>query len=384
MRRILGVALLLVLGGPEAAGAQSLLSVDGFGVPIYGLNGRARALGGIGVGLGGAAILPTDPAAAADVIASSLVFAGSSSWVDVAQGEVSSDFQTNRFPLIGASYPVSDLGVLSVTFGSILDQTWEDRRSSVLSIEGGGQAFVTDVFESDGGISALEVGFARRFGRIAVGARAGRYTGSLDRTLTRVFDSVTVGSGVPPFQTGGRWEYSGFTGTIGASASIGSQVFVSGSVRLGGDVDATASRGTEEGDASVGMPTEYRAGGSFLLAPELVANAGFQYADWAGTDATGRSEWRVGGGFEWTGSRILGKEGAWRVGAQRTQLPFLPEGSGSANETLFSGGFGLELVQSEAGPIGWFDFALEFGGRSFGDVSEDILRSTLSVSIAGF
>ena len=43
-----------------------------------------------------------------------------------------------------------------------------------------------------------------------------------------------------------------------------------------------------------------------------------------------------------------------------------------------------ELVESDQGSLGWFDLSLEFGSRSFGAVSEDIVRTTLSVSVAGF
>ncbi len=381
-RALVVAAALLFMAAPVQA--QSLLSVDGFGFPQTGLTGRARALGGIGLGIGGARLSSVDPAGAADMIASSIAFTGSTSWVDVTQGDASSDFSTTRFPMIALSYPAGSYGVVSVGFSTLLDQTWQDERASTVDIGGGGEAFVRDIFESEGDVSALEVGWARRFGRIAVGARGGRYTGSLRRSLTRVFDSVTVGSGVPPFQTAGSWDYSGFTGIVGASASIGSQTFVSGSVRLSGELDAIASEATDSDDETISMPADMRVGASFLLAPDLVANAGFQYADWSETDETGQASWRVGGGVEWTGSTILGKDGAWRLGAQRARLPFAPEGVEDATETLFSAGLALQLVQSEVGPLGWFDFTLEFGGRSFGNVQEDIVRSTLSVSLAGF
>jgi len=383
MRRATLALVALLLATPAAASAQSLLSVDGFGSPLYGMSARARALGGIGVGLSGAAISALDPAVAARVDAAMLVFVGSTAAVDVTQGDVGSDYTTSRFPLLAASYPAGQWGVVSFTFSSVLDQTWEDIQPSTVDIGGGGQAFVRDVFVSEGGVSALEFGIARQFGGVSVGARAGRYTGSLRRNLTRVFDSVTVGSPVPLFQTGGRWDYSGFTGTLGAAAELGEQAFLSGSIRLGGDLDAAASEDTEAADRTVSMPTRFRVGGSYLLAPDLVANAGLQYADWSSTDPTGQTEWTMGGGIEWTGSRILGKAGAWRIGGHRAQLPFRPDGADSANETVFSGGLALELVQTEQGALGWFDLSVEFGSRSFGDVSENLFRTTLSVSIAG-
>jgi hypothetical protein len=199
-----------------------------------------------------------------------------------------------------------------------------------------------------------------------------------------VYDSVSVGAPIAPFQTGGRWDYSGFTAIVGASASVGSTIFLSGSLRVGGDLEATPSEDTRSPGGTLSLPPELRAGGSVLLAPELVATLGFSFADWSSTDATGQTAWELGGGIEWTGSRILGKNGAWRVGARRSTLPFRPAGADSAVETVFSGGVGLEVLQSEAGVLGSIDLALEFGQRGLGSVSEDMLRSTLTVRLAGF
>lgn len=382
MKRLLLAVALLGFAAPSAA--QSLLSESGFGYPLVGIDARSRALGSVGVGLGGPSISPTDPAAAADVIATSVVFSGLTSWVDVSTPDGDSDFTTSRFPLLGVSYPIEGVGVASVTFSSLLDASWENTTSSVIDVAGGGEAQIRDIFESQGGVAALEFGFAKRFGRIAAGARVGRYTGSARRTLTRVYDSVTVGAPIVPFQTGGRWDYSGFTGIAGVSASIGSSIFVSGSLRIGGTLEATPSEDTSSPGGDLSLPAELRAGGSILLAPELVATLGASFADWSGTDETGQTAWEFGGGVEWTGSRIVGKEGAWRLGLRRAALPFRPAGADSAVETAFTGGLGIEVLQSEAGVLGSIDLAFEFGQREFGAVQEDLLRSTLTVRLAGF
>src|SRR5690606_15765444 len=51
MKRALSAALLALLALPAAAGAQSLFSTRGLGVPVEPVDARARALGGIGVGM---------------------------------------------------------------------------------------------------------------------------------------------------------------------------------------------------------------------------------------------------------------------------------------------------------------------------------------------
>ncbi|MDT8367852.1 MAG: hypothetical protein RQ745_01500 [Longimicrobiales bacterium] len=384
MTRSLAVLLVLMLA-PVGVEAQSVLGIGRFGFPLSSVDARGRALGGVGVGLGGAILSATDPAAAADINAVSFIFSGGTSFVDVSRGDdVSSDFTTTRFPLVGASYFIEKVGVISFTFSSLVDQEWEDQASSVIDVEGGGEIFVTDIFQSDGSVGALEIGLARRFGGIAVGARVGRYVGDLRRDLTRVVDSVSVGSGFAPFETSAVWEYSGFTGIVGASTVIDEQVHLAASVRFGGDLDADPVEDTEARPVTISLPTELRLGGSVLLAPSLFANLGFETADWSDTDPDGQRAWSIGGGIEWTGSRILGKDGAWRIGARRERLAIKPAGAASASERTLSAGLAIVLARSSAGALGSVDFAFELGDRSAGDLSEDILRSTVTLRVAGF
>jgi len=384
MNARLGVLIALCLSLASPVSGQSLLSIQGSGLPVAGVDARARALGGVGVGLTGPQLTATDPAAATDLIAPIVVFAYEGSSASVAENGSGGDFNAHRFPLVGVSYPVPSFGVVSVTFSSLLDQEWQNEQSLTLDLDGsGGQALVTDVFASAGGLSALEVGVARRFGSISVGARAGRYLGSLQRTLTRSFDSLTVGTAPTPFQTGGLWRYSGFTGIVGASAPVGAIGHLAVSYRLGGTATATPSDDTQGAGSELTVPAELRLGGSVLLSPLLTASAGFERSDWSDASATGRSGWAVGGGVEWAGARILGKDGALRLGARRASLPFVPSGSDSATESFFSGGVGIGLVESDSGLLGAVDFGFELGSRSFGTTSEDLFRTSISLRLSG-
>ena len=154
-------AFLATLLLPAAASGQSLLSAGGLGVPVDPLDARARALGGVGIGLMGGQLLPADPVSAADLNVPSVTITLANAWVDVEEGDVTSTASGARFPALGVSYPMRDWGALTLTFGSLLDQRWETTRQQRLAL-GQTTALVTDRFFSDGGIAALRLGFGTR------------------------------------------------------------------------------------------------------------------------------------------------------------------------------------------------------------------------------
>ncbi|HZD05916.1 MAG TPA: hypothetical protein VE173_13475, partial [Longimicrobiales bacterium] len=263
------------------AAAQSLLSSGGLGFPLHAVDARSRALGSLGIGLFGPAVLPTDPAAAADLQLPEVTFTGQHSWVTL-QGPASPEAAGARFPIIGAAYPVFGQGVATLTFGGVLDQRWqvELQRDVELGEESVG---VTDTFVSDGGVSAVRLGFARRIApSLAVGVSAGRYTGSVRRTFARSFDSLEVGSPIPPFTTGGLWSYSGPTVSVGAQLDIGDYFRAASTVTWSGDLKADPSSDTDGSGADFSIPTEYRIGASGALTPSLNLVVGVSHADWSG------------------------------------------------------------------------------------------------------
>lgn len=63
--RVVTLAVGLSLLGGVPLAAQSLFGSSGLGLPLEAVDARARALGNLGLGLSGGALLPGDPAAAA-------------------------------------------------------------------------------------------------------------------------------------------------------------------------------------------------------------------------------------------------------------------------------------------------------------------------------
>jgi hypothetical protein len=379
---------LALFAHPDGGRAQSLLNAGGLGVPIEALDARSRALGGVALGLPGAAVLPTDPTAAAGLVIPSVTITLASSWVDVTQGDQSGRAQGARFPVLGISYPVRSWGTATLSYGGVLDQRWEASSEHLLQL-GGSTARVTDRFTSDGGISALRLGFARQLGAgLSAGASLGLYTGDLTRNLTRTFDSLEVGVDVSASQIGGFWNYSGLTATLGAAAELMEALRVSANLTWSGDVEADPSDDTAGSGATFDFPLELRVGASGVLTPGLTAVAGVSYADWSDAGeplrgALGEKALTVGGGIEFTEASVGGRRMPIRLGYRRGTLPFTFDDA-DATESIWSGGLGIDLVRQEETTIAGAGLSFERGSRSSGTLSETFLRASLTLRVSGF
>jgi hypothetical protein len=390
--RSLATAVIFSIGlaaAPGALLAQSLLNANGLGVPIEALDARSRALGGVGVGLPGPSVLPTDPAAAAGLLVPSVTITFANSWVNVSEGEQDGSAQGARFPMLGVSYPVKTWGTATLSYGGVLDQRWQVDRQHLLPL-GSSTARVTDIFTSDGGISALRLGFARPFGSsISAGAAVGLYTGDLTRNLTRRFDSLEVGVDVTDSQIGGFWHYSGFTATLGGAIDVVEALRIGANVTWSGDVEADPSDDTAGSGAVFDFPMEVRVGASGVLTPGLMVAAGLTYADWSTAGeplrgAFGETAFTAGGGIEFSQASLGGRRMPIRFGYRRSSLPFTLEAGENARESIFSGGFGLDLVQQGDATLAGVGLTLERGSRSSVSLSETFLRASLTLRVSGF
>ncbi len=389
-RVLRAVASAVVFAVPGSLSAQSLLSSGGLGVPVSTADAKAQALGGIGLGLMGLSLTPTDPASAASLAIPSITFTLASSWVDVREGESPGSAQGTRFPVIGVSYPVKAWGVATLTYGGVLDQRWQTVREGVVALEAS-TAKVTDTFLSEGGLAALRLGFARRIDeRLSVGASAGTYTGKLTRRVTREFDSLDVGGLLPELQLGGLWRYSGLTATVGAQFDVEQFLRLSGSVDLSTQLDAEPSDETDGSPAHFDIPMVVRFGASGVLAPGFIASVGVSYADWTSSGeqlmlGSAGSALALGGGIELSRVRLLGgeRETPIRLGYRRSELPFTFEGAGPV-ETAFTAGLGIVLARRQDVTLAAMDMALERGSREAATLSESFSRFSLTLRVSGF
>ena len=385
--RALLMMVALGVSSVPAAG-QSVFNAAGLGVPIEPLDGRARALGSVGVGLRGGAFTPNDPAALGRLTVSTGIVVGQPSWVEYSSdpGE-GGNFQGNRFPLLGLAYPMLN-GMMSVQIGSFLDQHY--RATSVGSVDlGTGTVASTDEFVQDGSVSTFNVGYARLIGSdVSVGVTLGRLAGSVDRVLTRSFDDGAT-SDVDDYTTRGTWSYRGHSVAAGVSADLGPRVRMAASVQVPTALEADASGATSGGDRTFDLPIQIRAGGSASLMTGLVVVGSVSLADWSNVqdNLTGASRAGIantfGAGLELTQARLLGWDAPLRFGFRHSGLPFAFDDEG-ATERIFSGGFGLSLNTTNDVVLAGLDFALERGLRSGAGITENFWRATISFLASGF
>lgn len=387
--RALVVGLLLTAASAPAS-AQSLFNAAGIGLPIEAIDGRARALGSIGIGLPGASLLPTDPAASARLLVPGALLVAQPTWVDMTRTGAAGHryFRGSRFPLFAASYPAFG-GMATLHARSVLDQGYRGERPVTLDF-GGTQVQATDVFEQDGSVAALTVGYARMVGpTTSVGISAGRYTGSVASTLAREFDDSVSTNQVVPYGSEGSWSYSGYQVTAGVSSDVAGLVRVAASATLSTDLDAHGTGTTTGADRSFNIPLQLRVGASSELAPGFSLSASAARADWSGiasdlsAGAQAGSATSYGVGLELTQVRLFGRTSPLRLGFRRTGLPFSLEGGG-AHEQSFAGGLSLALNETNEIVLAAVDFALEKGRRTGGSYREDFWRATVSLRVSGF
>jgi hypothetical protein len=386
MRAPILAAMLAVSAAPVAG--QSLFNSSGLGLPLESIDGRARALGNVGLGLSGPSLLPTDPAAAARLVLPTGVLVAQPVWADASSGGDTNYFRGTRFPLVAAAYPLLD-GVVSLHFSSLLDQDFSGVRDIDYTF-GGQQVVARDAYQQSGTVSSMNVGYARMLGEVtSVGVTIGRYTGSVDRTLVRTIsaDSTTTAS-VLPYVSAGSWSYGGYLVTAGAATRLVDLVNVSASVTWSTNLDAEASSSTTTGDGSYDIPLQLRFGASADLAPGLTLSASAARADWSGVQGDlvsgdqARATLAYGAGLELNQARLLGRPAPIRLGYRHSDLPF-SIGTSEASERIYSGGLGLVLTQTGEVVLASLDLGFERGRRSAGSLTENFWRGTLSLKLSG-
>ena len=390
--RYVRLALCMTIGFPVGAAGQSILSTAGLGVHSEPLDAIQRALGGVGVGGSTATVLPYDPTASLDLLAPTVTFSLQPTWGSYSLESEEGSFRGTRFPILGFAYPIGIESVLTVSAGSLFDQRWSAATERTLDAFGE-PVPVTDRVESDGGLSTVRVGFARRLSStLAMGASVGLYRGHVDRSLNREFnrelDSLEVVTPILPFAEAGRWTYSGPVASVSASWDPVPAVQLGTALSWSGTLRSEPVGSTGGGTIKATPPLEVRLGATAILSSSLSVTAGLGRADWSdlgdplfdalavGTTTT------VGGGVQWRAGSVWAGDLPLRFGYRRSELPFLFRGE-KVTENVISGGFSVVMAQALDIPLATFDAAFEWGSRSAGGLDESFRRLTLTVRVGG-
>ncbi len=383
---------LLVLILPSALAGQSVLGASGLGARLEPLDAIERGLGGMGVTTRTATVLPGNPVASLDLLAPTVTFTAQPHWGDFEVGSESGDFFATRFPVLGFAYPLGTDAVVTLTAGSQFDQNWSVESRGSIDI-GGGSVGLTDTFLSDGAVTAIQAGWARRWsGTFALGATLGVYRGGVTRTFLREFDqetadSVAVENPIEEFGVTGRWNHSGLLGTVNLAWDPVSAIQLGATVAWGGTLKVNPLPGTSVG-REISVPVEFKVSTIALLNPTLALNLGATYSDWSdvggfdGDDAAAGRVMSYGAGVEWDGLNFWAGGLPLRLGYRQSDLPFRFLGK-KVKERTISFGFSLVMAQALGLPLGSLDVAFETGNRNSGDYTESLRRLTVSLRVGG-
>ena len=101
---------------------------------------------------------------------------------------------------MGILYPVRRVGTLSVSLTGVLDQSFQVSQQQTIELGGTGtEARITDTFRSEGGVSVLRVGLARRLGStLSVGLSAGTYIGNVRCPPSQPTATLPTAASPPP------------------------------------------------------------------------------------------------------------------------------------------------------------------------------------------
>lgn len=388
MKRTLIAAALTAVAVQPVAG-QSLFNTRGLGAPAPALDARGAALGGIGVGLIGFHTSMTNPAEMAGLTRRgvSAVLQPVSTSVDV--DGVQDGTAGTRFPILRIIYPVSERAVISVGYGSWLEQSWAIRTQSEQQL-GGQTITVTDLQQSTGGIAQLRLGASYLVSpTFSVGAAAGLYTGNVERLAARGFAGDTLNQ-MAPFEQRLRWTYLAPLGSLGVRWDIAGVARLGASVTAGGSLDAEGVEGNAE-DRSYGSPLELATGASVRVTPLITANGGVVWTRPPGIEGgntVSRDALRVGGGVEYQGVRSGARTYPIRLGGRWEQMPYHLEGETPAEERAFGAGVGFRLGDP-GNPAAVADLSLEraqrsgLAGAGVNSLEERLWRFTFSLSLFG-
>ncbi len=386
-RSSLGLALIL----PSALAGQSVLGATGLGTRLEPLDAVQRALGGVGVTTRTPTVLPGNPAASLDVLAPTITFTVQPHWGTFKVGSDQGDFFATRFPVLGFAYPLGTDAVFTLTAGSEFDQNWSVESTDSIDV-GGESVGVTDTFLSDGAVTTVRLGWARRWTTsFALGATVGVYRGGLTRTFTRAFegtDSVSLENPIDAFGVVGRWSHSGPLASLNVSWDPSPLLQVGATIEWGGTLKVNPEEGVARERRDVSVPLEFKVSTIAVLSPTLAVNAGFSYSNWSDlgdtsiNDAGGGRVMSYGAGVEWEGMSFWAGGFPIRLGFRQSDLPFLFLDN-KVTERAISGGFSVVMAQALDLPLAAVDVAFEAGNRKSGDFEETLRRLTVTARIGG-
>jgi len=380
------IGCILLVTSPQLSEAQSLLGSSGLGMKLDPIDATQRALGGVGLSGRTPTILPGDPTASLDLLASTASFTLQPMWGSYKLGVDEGEFSGTRFPILGMAFPLGTSGVATFTLNSFFDQNSAAAAGDTLQLMGA-DIPITDQSDLLGGLSALRMGWAQRFSSsIAIGASAGVYTGSVKRNFVRSFDldSLPTLGTLKDFSKNETSTYSGPLVSVNLSWNPHSLLQLGGSVQWSGAIALSPIEGSIGEKEVIRAPIELKVASNWILGPGLFLNAGLSSSDWSNSGYPGLDAVAVGRtntygiGLEWEATRFWSGIFPLRLGFRKSTMPFQFKGQ-EVKERNVSLGFSVVLAEVFELPIAAIDVAVEAGKHSASDFEENFNRVTVTL-----
>ena len=374
---------------PAGSSAQSFLGFRALGLPVLPSDGRAAAMGNIGIGLRDLEFSVLDPSASARLTIPTVSLTMQPTWGSFELEDESGSSNTTRFPLVGIGFPILEArGVATITLAGFMEQRWTGERDELLML-GDEQVLVEDRFRTTGGTSVARVGWAQMIGtRLAVGVSAGAYLGGLEQIFDRTLDSLTISDRIQPYSEFSEWRYSGYTFAAGISADPHNLIHLAGAVEWSGDISESPRPGTDGVANTYSVPLRLAWGGTLRLTQRLLLSGSVAWQDWSA--ATGfpdgvvsHLKYTYGGGVEWRAIQQETRSVPIRFGYRRAVPPFRYHRYDPI-ESVWAAGVGFNLSELVGVRFGWVDLAAEYGTRESHPLSESFWRGTVSMGISRF
>lgn len=339
--RILVCSLLLLAFAACTTHAQGTLSTQGFGYPPGQIGARTFSMGGGPAEVDQLSLL--NPAAQANWGTSGLYLEYQPDYRSVSSANGNDHTMTARFPQASGALTVGSRAVLGISTSTLLDRTWETRRTGVQHYPTGDSAQFTEQFKSSGAINDIQLALAFAVVRkVWVGVGGHLFTGDNDLTIQRSSSDTTFGL----FSQSTSLTYSGSGVSGGVLWAPGAGLMVGVSGRVGGTITAYRN----DTSLTTGkVPRRVGAGVSFQGLPGVSVALRGDWEGWSSLGSLGQpglgvtNAWDIGGGVEVHGPGLFGSAMPLRAGIRERTLPFLVDGT-RIRERTYSIGTGILIL----------------------------------------
>ncbi|HEU5260887.1 MAG TPA: hypothetical protein VFU41_05610 [Gemmatimonadales bacterium] len=317
---------------------DSQFGIQGLGTPGRFETVRARATGGAFAPFD--AMSPLMEAQLGDVPGLTATAMGGTSYRDADLDGRTTSLRATRFPVLGFAQPMFRRLIVSGSYSTYLDKSWQVTLRDSIVLRGTMQPYTDDI-SSDGGVADLRIAAAARVSaHLAVGAGVHLLSGSARMAALRTFDAVGGDTLYQPLLQREDVRYTGLGFSGSALAVLGSSLRLAAFARA--DKRLRAWLGDDQLASEADLPSAVGGAVGWWPSPSARFAAAVAWRSWAdaGPQAFNTVNWSAG-------AELGGRFSPVRLGVRGGRLPFGP-GPSAPKELGFAAGTGMAFSQGRA------------------------------------